>query len=268
LEWRGGKRIMINKALHSAAQYLAAASISFLPKKSDDSHANFEWHQELQAFVTQPLGGRHNWRLGLVVQDFALIFCSTNGIELHRVALAGHTHDAVVHWINNWMTDEKVNGNYRFTFHYDLPSHGVDPFEPFPDPNYTELMSLGKMRSDVHHALARMALKENTLAQVRTWPHHFDTALLLEKGTDVKGRMTNSIGMGLAIPDSVMGSHYAYVNAWDKNGEVPIEKLPPLKHGQWHTDGFRGAVMNAETCGAQELEDFFTHAHKALMSLS
>lgn len=258
---------MINEALHSAAQYLAAAAISFLPKTPDDSHTSFQWHEELQAFVTQPLGGRHNWRMGLSVPDFALIFCSPNGIELHRVALAGHTHDAVIHWINQWMTDEKVNGKYRFTFHYDLPSHGVDPTTPFSDPDHTELLRLARLRNQTHTALTRMALKHNTLAEVRTWPHHFDTAMLLEKGTDVKGNMTHSIGMGLAIPDEFMGTHYAYVSGWSKEGDLPIENLKPLKNGKWSSSGFRGAVLNAEYLNADELEAFFEEGHEAMMSL-
>lgn len=88
----------MEKQMHLAAQYLAAAGINFVPKKEDDSHTNLGFSIEKQRLETHPLSENGDL-LSLDYNSFSLQWDSQNDVE--RLLLDGVRHETVLHWLND-----------------------------------------------------------------------------------------------------------------------------------------------------------------------
>ena len=86
----------MKKQMHLAAQYLAAAGISFLEKRDDDSHTNLGFDTDNGTLSTHILSKNED-RLVLNYQKFTLDWISLSGSTSFR--LDGATHQQVVKWI-------------------------------------------------------------------------------------------------------------------------------------------------------------------------
>jgi len=67
-----------------------------------------------------------------------------------------------------------------------------------------------------------------------------------------------SIGVGLAVADSVVSEPYYYLYGWTRDGEIDFSKAPKLKRGEWRTKEWKGAVLSVSTLTNQseELNNF------------
>ena len=65
---------------------------------------------------------------------------------------------------------------------------------------------------------------------------------MIELDTDATGTPTQTIGVGFSPGDEAIADPYYYVNHWP--GQSPAS-LAQLDAGQWHTDGWIGAVLLA-----------------------
>src|SRR4051812_28008702 len=78
---------------HHAAQFAAAAGISFLPRQADDSHTNLEWLSELGALASHVVRSNNAFRVGIRLASLELsVLDSANAIvmslPLHRCTIA------------------------------------------------------------------------------------------------------------------------------------------------------------------------------------
>jgi hypothetical protein len=83
----------------------------------------------------------------------------------------------------------------------------------------------------------------NDVEPVRIWPHHFDTGTFATIARNEKGASSKTIGLGWAIPDSMVSEPYFYLSFWSENPiniENELEKLPA---GKWMMPGWNGAVL-------------------------
>jgi hypothetical protein len=87
----------IEKQLHLASQYLAAAGISFLPKEDDDSHTNIGFNTDGGYLETHSLSDNYD-KLILNYKNFSLEWKSNTESKSFR--LDGATHKEAVDWIS------------------------------------------------------------------------------------------------------------------------------------------------------------------------
>ncbi|MFW5653756.1 MAG: hypothetical protein ACOC0P_06890 [Planctomycetota bacterium] len=145
----------------------------------------------------------------------------------------------------------------------DLPHHPVAEDEPFPQtpPSDEARCVLADLYAGTARMLAvlramlpptdgaadqtdasgrRDRFRFNVARDILVWPHHFDLAWLHVAGQDAannaKGEaaMTRTVGIGLAVPDSIDDSGYWYVSPWNREGRLPSSiAWPDLDVGRW-----------------------------------
>ncbi len=222
--------------MHIAAQYLAAAGISFLDKKDDDSHTNLKYNSQKGYLETRPLNSS-GCTIALDYNKFALYWLNNNNARL-SIYLDQKTHLDVLKWMGKVAQAMDMRKKFQYNLHYDLPYDITDDYI-FKLEDASELKKLIKLRT-LAQSVIQDFLKHNKLdSEIRIWPHHFDTGAFaaLEDETGI------SIGLGLAIPDTLHNDYYFYIGAYQGHDAVSTSGFKPLTHGQWSDEGFIGAIL-------------------------
>jgi len=238
----------MKEQMHLAAQYLAAAGISFLDAKADDSHTNLGFNTESGCLETHILS-ENNDQLLLCYQDFSLLWKSKSGTK--SFPLDGASHQGVLRWITE-TSKTSLNKEYSYDLHYELPYNSDDPFT-YKLNDAAALKELMDLRILAQSSLEKINQKYGFDTSIRIWPHHFDTGIY----TEITGS-ENSVGAGLAIPDSVCDAHYLYASGYDSNGRIATSGLKGLTKGKWGNEGFKGALLPANGLSESEAVQFFS----------
>jgi len=240
----------MKKQMHLASQYLAAAGISFLDKREDDSHTNLGFNTESGCLESHYLSDNKD-QLSLSYQNFSLHWKSEK--DKVSFSLDGASHKEVVQWLNE--TSQKyINKPFKYNFHYDLPYEVNDAYV-YKLTSASELRDLMHLRILSQFSLEKINKELNFNTEIRIWPHHFDTGLYAEvPGTSI------SVGLGLAIPDTVCNEHYLYASGYNASGQIDTSKFSKLDNGSWSPDGFNGAILPANNLVESEGVEFFNQA--------
>lgn len=234
--------------IHIAVQYLAAAGISFLDKKEDDSHTNLGFSVERQHIVTRPLNDAGD-QLALRLPDFALLWINDSSIT--QYALNHRQHHEILSWIRSVLKPSGLADRYRYEFHYSLPYDVADNY--MLETTAESLQKESKLRS-LAQGVIRQVIQEYSMdSEIRIWPHHFDTGAYAQ----LPGNKNISIGMGLAIPDSVVDDHYFYLSGYRGNKPVDTISFESLTMGKWARKDFQGAVLAAGDISEENALLFF-----------
>ena len=242
----------LTETIHRATQYLATAAINYMDHKEDDSHTNLDWDAQRKSFITRPLGDKDIY-LALNLVNFRLEFVR-NGMVLASKPLTGSRHQEMVDWLMEVFRDLSFDEPYRFGMHYELPYQNLTPEYMYESPDENELMEHSGLRDQAYKVIKSVVKKFDDHQNVRTWPHHFDTASLINLG----GKYT--IGLGLAIPDDMVNTFYYYVAAWKGDKAMDVSSFPDLKSGRWINDNWKGAVLEATMKEDVEVKKFFNEA--------
>ena len=240
----------MKKQMHLAAQYLAAAGISFLEKKDDDSHTNLGFNIEDSTLESHVLSENGD-QLCLSYNDFSLQWKSKTGTV--SFDLDGATHQDVLSWLAD-TSKAHLGKEYTYNLHYDLP-YSIDNSYVFQFNSIEELQELVHLRTMAQLSLEKINNDFNKKADIRIWPHHFDTGIYSQL-------LNNDIylGLGLAIPDSLSDYHYLYISGYKENSAINPSHFSPLENGEWKSDGFKGAILSALNVTEADAIDFFKEA--------
>ncbi len=234
--------------MHLAAQYLAAAGISFLPKKDDDGHTNLGWSIEKQHMETHPLSSNGDV-LSLNYKSFSLIWNSNNGSA--KLPLDGKTHAEILKWLQD-TSQAFLNKAYTYDFHYDLP-YTIDASFTYHFEE-SEIARLANLRNLAQSSLVDTLKVTGLESDVRIWPHHFDSGAYASVNDDI------AVGFGLAIPDKVVDEHYFYISGYKGDDSIATDSFDKLSLGKWKNNGFIGAVLPATKINEEQAIRFFTEA--------
>ena len=240
---------------HLIAQYLAAAGISFLEKKPDDSHTNLGFDTQKMRLETHPLNEDHD-KLVFDYKSFCLKFRGPNtNVEF---ALDGATHQQVIEWVEQQREQLGISKPYTYGFHYDLPST-VNDDHIWTRLDRSDLSKLAFNRVLAQNASTQFANHIGVDANIRIWPHHFDTGGY----TPLPNEDSLAVGWGMAIPDSLVDGMYFYISYY-MNGKPYLPAiLPELSEGRWSKEGFVGAVLSLEEA-KEDPSSFFKEVHTAV----
>ena len=111
--------------MYLLAQYLAAAGISFLKKKDDDSHSNLGFSIENNSMYSRPLND-YGDNLSVDFEKFTLDW-NSNGVST-SLRLDGTTHAEILKWIEKMAAKASMKAPYTYSFHYDFPYQIKDNF--------------------------------------------------------------------------------------------------------------------------------------------
>jgi len=242
--------------MHLAAQYLAAAGISFLEKKADDSHTNLGFSITDHCLYTHALSENEDV-LGLDYDNFALVWnCKTERTSFN---LDGATHSTILKWLTN-TAKSNLNKLYSYKFHYDLP-YTIDATYTFKLSDTDKLKVLTAQRVLAEEVIEKIKEVYHLNTPCRVWPHHFDTGIYTAFPDS-----NITIGLGLAIPDSVSKTFYFYISGYKNGKTMPTSDFPKLEIGQWKSDGFTGAILELSETTEAEGVSFFKQAISQLQT--
>jgi hypothetical protein len=227
--------------LHHAAQIVVSAAISYIKARSDDSHTALTWSVANRALVSEPITAATPIRIGVRVEDLTLLLVDAGMRAGRSFPLRGKT----VADGNGWLADVVAEAGLdraRLTSskHYTIPPHPVADGSAFSRDIENELVELTRYWSNASTALEELVRRTPSASDVRTWPHHFDIATLIEVPSTTGARRT--IGVGHSPGDDSYAEPYWYVGPYPY---PPTDHLPSLAAGHWHTKGWVGAVLSA-----------------------
>lgn len=203
------------------------------------------WSDEIGGLVGRVLPLNVPCRLALVYDDFELRFVDKQYKNLRALKLDGQTKRMIRNWILECLTDF---GGRSYVLepitHYEIPKHSTDHGGPFRLTSTYDLQELARYRHNAVLMLEELATHFDQASGLRTWPHHFDTGLVIPAAVNREEQTIKSVGIGLAIPDGNYKELYFYINHWVSAGGVSYAELPELPaEGQWHRNGWTGAVL-------------------------
>jgi hypothetical protein len=210
--------------LHWAAQIAAGVGRTLIPPRADDSHTSFSWSHVHGALLQEPVNGTS---AGLRLRDLTLLIARGQSV-ISELSLRGRTLD------NGFAFLEGHYGKLLKRPDVELPEHPVARGGKF-DADPLDLAELAQHYDVAASICEEVRASDPRAGAVRCWPHHFDIATLIDRG---EGR---TIGVGSSPGDRWYDEPYYYVTPWPYPSDPSA--LGPLRIGQWHTEGWVGAVL-------------------------
>lgn len=219
--------------VHRAIQIIVKASKSWLPEKADDSHTNLNWNIKSKSFESREF--QFKVRLFLNLSSFELEIHQNEKIK-KAVKLSGQKHQNIEGELNQSLQllgfDKEI---WNPKLHYDLPYSSLEEFS-YPIFNSGYFQEFVEIRNFGQDLFLQFESKQNLNLELRTWPHHFDLGGQIIHNQDGNGETSCSLGLGLAMQDSLIPEYYLYLSHWAKGDENKSQNPPQIKIGEWNKD--------------------------------
>ena len=221
--------------IHHALQLVSiAVGRSLLTHQDDDSHTALSWLD----VPAQWVGGEipeTELRAGIRPADLTLTLGGKDDPSGLQLDLVGQTRKQALDWLRDQLAEHGVDrSKVELDFHYEMPTHAIEDGAAWSDGLAEERAELTRYFAAAS-ALLIDVTRDAESSPIRTWPHHFDMATLLDEGDG------KTIGVGLAAGDTAYNEPYFYISPCPRP-ESDVE-LPTLPAGHWHTEGFFSAVL-------------------------
>ncbi len=242
-----------DEMLHYWAQILTHFNRAFAKAKEDDSHTNF---------ILDPLGKRilgrwvncGNQKLigALNLHNFRFEFLNDKMQIKNSFGLAGRSFNDNLEALAHCSSSLGLDGSKTLQkLHFDIPRYDLS--EVFIAPGNKGLNLWQSWRSFAQIVCFNLLNHTQSDAEIRIWPHHFDTGIYLKFSHDF------SLGFGLAMADDVLGAPYFYFRTHtpEDSGNSFLNERE-LSFGRWiKTDKWEGAILALPAIGQQsEVEEF------------
>ena len=234
--------------VHLAAQYLAAFAINYVVPNEDDSHTNLGFDPNNKTLSSRSFG-ENQCRLDFEYESFSLKLRAKE--QSFKLFLDGKIHLDIIAWINENLKLMNVKKTYDYSFHYEIPYKITEDYE-FKKPSKDRISSLVSLRILAHKAMGDFLSNLDANGEIRIWPHHFDSGVMMN--LDVNNRQ---MGLGLAIPDEMIDTYYFYASGYGPKGAIAVDQYDSLKHGDWKSGDFNGAILKAQELEVADVLHFF-----------
>lgn len=229
-----------DQILHQLSQLIAKVNKAYLPHQPDDSHTNLYFDEVGQRITGRwfpEKGSRHLVVFDLLKWEYQIL--DENLKVVDSISQSGKTVAQSEDMVSKALKElvfsvEKLGGS----LHFEIPKY---PFleEKIHKPKSIDLEKWIQIRSMANQANRLLLGYLQQEAEVRIWPHHFDTGVYVEVNSGLE------IGFGLAMADSMIDTPYFYLSGYSlKNKTWNWEKAKELNAGRWIvTDNWKGAVL-------------------------
>jgi hypothetical protein len=236
--------------LHHAAQFAAAAGLSFLQPLPDDSHTNLEWVPALGGLFSRVIPARTAFRVGVKPVKLGLVIASADNRPLAEYHLHGRTITEAKEWVRSQIKLLGADASrYTLTRSYEIPRHDVAIGESFDASEPARFEELAKWLGNGAAILGSLTRSAMPASEVRCWPHHFDIE------TRVKVAPGRTLGVGLDPGDEYYDEPYFYVEMKPQPAPSRIQSRPLWGSGVWHSKEWVGAVLCGSRLGAASSQE-------------
>jgi hypothetical protein len=254
--------------LHHAAQFGAAAGISFLKHQPDAGHTNLEWVPALAGLFSRVIPARTAFRIGVRSSDLTLLIVTEGDQLIGRYRLHGHTIVEATNWIRSKIASLGATAaRYTLNRDYQIPRHPVAMGDSFDSSDKSTFDELSRWFANGASTLNSLARSIHDASEVRCWPHRFDIA------TITKVAPGHTIGAGLEPGDHYYDEPYFYVNIRPQPSAAQARSRPLWGRGKWHTREWVGAVLpgsrlNGASGQERQVREFLDSAVSACRALA
>ncbi len=233
-----------SKQQHLIARLIGLSGQSYLPEEPDYGHVTLLYHPELSALTGKQIPGNSMFSIAFSLKDLKLLFLDQSFCQKEEYSLDGKLLNDALVWIKSKIAEMGMNPQ---TLQDSFDNTPLERFEGKEIPfaiNTSALKQNARYRHNADLVLQKYASHFEDASEIRTWPHHFDTATYIPLRVDEQGNETHSIGLGFAIPDTTVNEPYFYINVWTADGLFEVKNPEKLKgHGEWVQQGWKGAYL-------------------------
>lgn len=233
--------IHIDQQIHQLSQILAKFGRSFAQENKDDSHTSIGFD-----YIGSQLWSRwatinsRSLALALNLEMQQFFIKNSNYQNIVSIDLIGKTQSETEKTIAAYLNQHfAIEANdFLKPLHFEIPDYPIKN-DPVKNWNIESVRQWLDYRNQANEACFYLANHLNKEAEIRIWPHHFDTGIYLELNKKI------GVGFGLAMADSMINKPYYYFSAYGLNGaKLNYSKMPKLSSGEWITgEHFNGAVL-------------------------
>ncbi len=256
--------------LHHLSQFLGIFGHTMVPEQADTSHTNMEWNDKEGRLYGQWSGGTPKIRMFLQFKDALL------GMQTEQKTVLQPSESWSPKEIIQWMESRLAflsnqPAKMKLDLPYDFKDFEVND-QPYIIPDNKYLCHWGRMLGQFQHVIEQLTKNEEHTGATRVWPHHFDLGNLIILSKNEQGEATETIGLGLAIPDHLSREPYGYINYFNKEKKLPADR-PSLVYGHWVDNGMQGIIcpiteFHEDTIEQEkEIKKFLSEGIEAIKSM-
>ncbi len=257
---------------HHATQFIALAGRHLIPRKADDSNTSLEF-----IFDGGLLRGNllpNGMHLVLSLTDLMVTILDQDNHTKKSIVLEGKSKQTVFNELKQSLSELEVDvTGFKNELHYEIPLHPLDQGASFSVKDGHYLTETANYRNNADLIIREMASAYDQAEPVRIWPHHFDTGSIIPVSRSDAGGISQSIGIGWAIPDGMVKEPYYYLSFWSEKPVDNAAEPGQLIAGEWMLPNWNGAVLkhsaiikeNTAANQHQLVEDFFKSGISSLM---
>ena len=242
---------------HHASQFIALAGRHLIARQPDDSNTNMQYLPDQGLLAGNELS--NGMRVALQLADLKIYLIDKEGrpIDEERkpengISLVGKSKQQVFEELKEALAEKAIDvSKLSSELHYEIPAHKLDHGGSFGIRDGIYFHENNLYRHNAELIMNNLASLYPNVMPVRVWPHHFDTGTLLPVKHNEKGELSGSIGLGWAIPDSMVDEPYYYLSYWSENPVGKVNEMPALSAGQWMAPNWNGAVLKHSEIQAQ-----------------
>lgn len=227
---------------HHAAQFIALVGRYLIPKKTDGSNINMQYVPEKEML----LGNQHpgGWVVGVQLKDLTVQILDNKLEMLIDIPLKGKTFENCFQELKSNLEKLGVGVSDLLTKQpYELPTDSMKDGKYFSIRNKSAVRENLLYRHNAGLIINELAACFEDVQPVRIWPHHFDTGTFITLARNGKGDATKTIGLGWAIPDSMVAEPYFYLSFWSESKLEITDEFKTLPAGEWMMPTWNGAVL-------------------------
>jgi len=226
---------------HHAAQFIALAGRHLVTQQPDDSNTNMEYLLDRKWLIGNEIPG--GFRIALSMSEEKLLIVDREMKNLDEISLIGSTKQQVFEQMKQSLIELKLDVSSLINeLHYDLSDHELDHDAIFTGGDQKYIQENVYYRHNAEIVIGRLASNIEKAEPVRVWPHHFDTGTFIPLKFNKDGSISKSIGLGWAIPDTMVDEPYFYLSFWSEDPVEQFDALPEPEAGEWIRTGWHGGV--------------------------
>lgn len=236
--------------LHYAAQFAAAAGISFLPPEPDDSHTTLEWVPEFAGLFSRLIPAKKPFRVGVRFVELALLVVPEPRTTIAETRLNRCTLAETTNWLRSQIELQGADAErYTLRRSYEIPYHPVASGGAFDVSERAQFEELSKWFSNGSVVLGNLVRSTPGVGEVRCWPHSFDIATSIGVAPD------HSISVGMEPGDKYFAEPYFYTSISPAPNASAVLSRPLAGNGSWYTNSWVGAVLPGSRLGAAATQE-------------
>lgn len=227
---------------HHAAQFIALSGRHLIAQQPDDSNTNMQYlfGKEILAGNELPNG----FRLGLQLNALELVLLDGELNQVSKISLNGKTIRQAFEELKKKLKNSGIDvSKLNDDLHYEIPAHSVANGSAFQTKGHSFFKENTLQRHNAELILNSVIADYEDAEPVRVWPHHFDSGTIIPLTYNARGKLSRSLGLGWAIPDSMMNEPYYYLSLWSEQTLAHFQELPAPEAGKWISAGWTGGVL-------------------------